>query len=373
MPLNHAHPTSRPTERPRRARLAHRAVAVAAAATAAIAVPAAASASASPATQPARTTQDFKVFAPSFVEDQATHTVSLPLYPATSGGSPVSYVVTDASTPAAARLLGVNWAPRLANARGTAAVQHATIGLQGLHIPATVDFSPTRVVVPGPTGFAPDQAVPGAVGQPGYSPLIQLPDGTVLNAPQVANNTGHADKLVSTDPVRHRAVYRETDGFYDGHAVHYVSFEASIPLTAALENASLAPALNAAPADDPRSTGDVTPAPAREEIGIVTNGQLGADNPQRQGLSSALLDGLDPLNILGEVPENTPSSHYSPLWDANLATWTPKATAAGVNRRVTTFDTLLTLADQGYITAPDGGPFRRSNFLINCPAISMAR
>ncbi len=343
MPLNHAHPTSRPTERPRRARLAHRAVAVAAAATAAIAVPAAASASASPATQPARTTQDFKVFAPSFVEDQATHTVSLPLYPATSGGSPVSYVVTDASTPAAARLLGVNWAPRLANARGTAAVQHATIGLQGLHIPATVDFSPTRVVVPGPTGFPPDQAVPGA------------------------------DKLVSTDPVRHRAVYRETDGFYDGHAVHYVSFEASIPLTAALENASLAPALNAAPADDPRSTGDVTPAPAREEIGIVTNGQLGADNPQRQGLSSALLDGLDPLNILGEVPENTPSSHYSPLWDANLATWTPKATAAGVNRRVTTFDTLLTLADQGYITAPDGGPFRRSNFLINCPAISMAR
>lgn len=344
--------------------------ALVAVAAAAISVPTAAPAAATP--QAADSHPHYQVFAPSFVEDPSTHTVSLPLYEGRSGGKPVSYVVTDASTRSAARLLGVNWAPRLANTRGTEAVQKVHLTRSGVEIPATVDFSPTRVVVPGPAGFPPLEAVPGAVGEPGYSPLIELPDGTVLNAPQVVNATGRADKVVSVDGRRHRVVYRETDGFYDGHPVHYVSFDASIPLTAALENATDAPALNAAPPDDPRSTTE-DPAPAREEIGIVTNGQLGANNPQRQGLSSALLDGLDPLNILGEVPENDPNSHYSPLWDANLATWTPQAVAAGQVKRVTTFDDLLTLADQGAITAPDGGPFRRSDFDINCPAISILR
>lgn len=308
----------------------------------------------------------FHVFSRSFVEDPATHTVSLPLHTGYVAGRPVSFVITDASTRAAAQRLGVNFAPRLANARGTAAVQKVSVSQRGLQIPATVDFSPTRTVVPGPTGFPPAQAVPGAVAEPGYSPLIELPDGTVLDAPQIANATGRADKLVSTG--NGRAVYRETDGFYDHKPVHYVSFEASIPLTAALENATDTPALNAAPADD-----DSASAPAREEIGIVTNGPVGATNPQRQGLSSALLDGLDPLNILGEVPENQPDSEYSPLWDANLAQWTPSAVAAGQVHRVTDFDDLRALAEQGLITAPDGGKFGRSGFLINCPAIAIAR
>jgi hypothetical protein len=325
-----------------------------------VAVPAAAHASAS---------DSFHVFSRSFVEDPATHTVSLPLHTGYVAGRPVSYVITDASTKKAAKALGVNFAPRLANARGTAAAQKATDTPAGLKIPATVDFTPSRVVVAGPTGFPPDQAVPGAEAQPGYSSLLQLPDGTVINAPQIANASGQADKVVSIDRKHGRVVYRETDGFYDHQRVHYISFEASIPLTAALENATNVPALNAAPADDD-STGV---QPAREEIGIVTNGQLGKDNPQRQGLSSALLDGLDPLNILGEVPENDPASEYSPLWDANLAQWAPAAVTAGQVKRVTDFDDLRALADKGLITAPDGSKFGRSGFLINCPAISIAK
>lgn len=363
--MTHAQTSSRP--RPGIRRLA---VGVAALAAGSVLLGTTGTAQAAPAPAPATTTQ-FHVFAPSFQDNTAAGTVTLPLYSATSGRDTVSFVVTDASTKAAARLLGVNWAPRLANARGTAAVQKATLGRHGLDIPATVDFTPTRVVVPGPTGFPPAQADPGAVGAPGYSPLIQLPDGTVLNAPQVANKTGRADKIVALDTAHRKLTYRVTNGFYDGKRVHYLSFDASIPLTAALENATLAPTLNAAPPDDPRSTGNEG-NPAREEIGIVTNGQTGAGNPQRQGLSSALLDGLDPLNILGEVPENDPNSHYSPLWDANLATWTPQAIAAGQRVQVRSFDDLLRLADQGKITAPDGGPFRRSDFDINCPAISIA-
>jgi hypothetical protein len=209
--------------------------------------------------------------------------------------------------------------------------------------------------------------VPGAVGQPNYSPLVQLPDGTVLNAPQVANSSGQADKVVRiTDD---RVVYRETNGFYEHHPVHYVSFDASIPLTAALENATLAPNLNAAPPDfSPRP--DPVP-PAREEIGIFTNGQTGANNPQRQGLSSALLDQLDPLNVLGEIPDDSPTSGYSPLWDANLAQWTPAVVAAGKNLRTTSFPDIRELARQGKVTAPDGGRFGRSNFDINCPAVAI--
>ena len=312
----------------------------------------------------------FRVFAPSFVEDAATHTVSLPRYDGSSHGQPVTYVITDASTREAAKQLGVNWAPRLANAAGTPGVQHVSGTATSLTFPATVDFSPQRVVVPGPTGFPPQTAVPGAVGEVGYSPLVQLADGTILNAPQVRNTSGQADKVVSTSG--QRVVYRETDGFYEGKAVHYVSFEASIPLTAALENAALADRLNAVPPDFPKGTEEPAP-PAREEIGIVTNGQTGAANPQRQGLSSALLDGLDPLNILGEVPGHSPKSGYSPIWDANLAQWTPAAVAAGLNTRQTSFPDLLKLAKKGLVTAPDGGPFGRSDFDINCPAISIQR
>ncbi len=80
---------------------------------------------------------------------------------------------------------------------------------------------------------------------------------------------------------------------------------------------------------------------------------------------------MDPLNILGEVPSNSSKSDYSPLWDANLAQWTPGAVAAGLNVRPTHFDDLRALAARGLITAPDGGTFGRSDFDINCPAISI--
>jgi len=313
-------------------------------------------------------TTGFEVFAPSFVEDPAAHTVSFPKYTGVSHGDTVTFVITDASTREAARKYGVNWAPRIGNARGTAAVQPVRWTDRGLRFPATVDFSPERVLVAGPTGFPPTTAEPGAVGEPGYTPLVQLPDGTVLNAPQIANSTGQADKVVS---IGQRVVYRETNGFYEHHPVHYVSFDASITLAAAIENATFATSLNAAPPDF--SPLPEPAPPAREEIGIFTNGQTGPDNPQRQGLSSTLLDHLDPLNILGEIPDFTPMSGYSPIWDANLAQWTPQQVAAGTNRRITSFEDVRDLAHSHRITAPDGGPFRRSDFDINCPAIAINR
>ena len=106
---------------------------------------------------------------------------------------------------------------------------------------------------------------------------------------------------MSFDRLDRTVLYRETEGRYDHQVVHYVSFDASASVPAAIEDVTYAPALGAAP-----TPGDESDASSREGLVAFTNGQTGVDNPQRQGLSSALLDGLSPLNILHEVPERNP-------------------------------------------------------------------
>ena len=99
----------------------------------------------------------------------------------------------DASDGSVAAAMGLNTSQKLANAANTAGVEKVSINPDGTIVfPATVNFNPTPpfTLKPGPTGFPPAAASPPAVGDPGYSPLIQMPDGVVLNAPQIANNTG---------------------------------------------------------------------------------------------------------------------------------------------------------------------------------------
>src|SRR5262252_4304983 len=69
-------------------------------------------------------------------------TVTLPLYRGTSRGRTVWYVVLDASSSNDADRFGVNRAQKLANARGTLAVQQVTVRGGIVDFPATVDFSP---------------------------------------------------------------------------------------------------------------------------------------------------------------------------------------------------------------------------------------
>jgi hypothetical protein len=289
-----------------------------------------------------------RLFVPTAVE-MPGDVVQLPLHQGTSGGRPVSYVVLESS----------DRVQKLANARGTDAVQKVAVDNGVIEFPATVDFSPQRSVVAGPTGFPPDLATPGAVGEPGYSPLIELPDGTVLNAPQIANDTGRADKVVALDPSAGTVDYRETNGESRTHAVRYASFDASNPVAAALENATYAPALN----DAPRLDGDGTNS-ARASLAAFVNGPTGADNPQRQGLNSAILDGLDPLNILRWLPQQ---GRYSPLWDVHLAAWTASATP----RRIARYDDVPELARSGDATGPGGAPFGAAGFIVNCPIIAL--
>lgn len=285
-------------------------------------------------------------------------TVTLPLHRGTSGGRDVWFVVLDASTSDGAAAWGANRSNKLENARGTTAVQKVTVQNGVVDFPATVDFSPQRQVAPGPTGFPPAIARPGAVGEPGYSPLIELPDGTILNAPQVANASGAADKAVALDTAHGTVAYQETDGFARGNAVKYVSTDASLDVAAALEDVTYAPALDAAPF----AGGDGTDS-ARAELDAFVNGATGAANPQRQGLNSALLDGLAPLNVLAWAPNQ---GRYSPLWDVHLAAWAPGVAPT----RQTEVAAVEDLAENGAITAPDGGPFGASGFIVDCPIVS---
>jgi hypothetical protein len=304
--------------------------------------------------------------------EHADSTVTLPLHHGTSHGQNVYYIITETSDGNLSDSLGVNRSQKLANARGSSAVQKVTVSNGVVDFPATVDFSPARVLE-APNGFPPSRFQPGAVGEAGYSPLIQLPSGTIENAAQIArdqNGDGQitllgeaADKVVSIDIAKSTVTYRETNGFVGDKANKYISTDSSNPLAATLEDATLAPALDAAP-----SAGDDSTASSRATLVAFVNGQTGSANPQRQGLNSAVAGDGDPLNVLAWDPGQ---GRYSPLWDVHLARWSNAVVAAGQNLRQTDVGTIRGLAEHGQIAAPDGSAFGASGFIVNCPIVSV--
>ena len=300
-----------------------------------------------------------RVFLPS-ARVNPDHTVTLPLREGRVGTRTVWYVVTDASSGDAAERHGAARAQKLANARRSGAVQRASFGRDGLlHFEATVDFRPERVVVPTPgAGFPPLEASPGAVAEEGYSPLVLLPDGTVLNAPHVANDTGRADKVVELDLRRRTLRFELTDGFARDERVLYVSTDASDPAAAALENVTWAPRLGLAPF----AGGDGTDS-ARASLAAFVNGPTGLRNPERQGLNSALLGEGDPLNLLAWTPNQ---GRYSPLWDVHLTAWAP----GRAPRRLEDFAEVEDGAEEQRFTAPDGTRWGPSGFVVNCPIVA---
>jgi len=306
----------------------------------------------------------------------ANDSVTLPIYPAvTSDGTPVYFIVTEASTKEAAAAWGASHAPVLAQTARSAVVQRAapvnskTTAVkpgQLLRVNSTVDFlHGTRSVVPDPaTGFPPRNFSFSAQGNEGYSPLLLLPDGTVLNAPHVAvvqsgGRLALHPKVASVTADRKAAVLALTHGFSQGKPIVYISTEASDPLAATLENVPYVPLLAK------------TPQPALVDLVAFANGQTGKGNPQRQGLGSALKDGLGPLNIAA----NTPASPvYSPLWAVNLAKWTGTA-----GDRQTSVASVKALAASGKVSSldpmhPTATPeLQPSGIVVNCPIMATIR
>jgi hypothetical protein len=329
-----------------------------------------------------RFTRDQNVFLRSTLAiDFERRTVTLPLFTGVGpSGAPTYYVVTEAADFDVARLLGVNFAPKMVYARDTDGAQEVTFERGRLRFRGDVDFRPVRRVVAGPDGFPPSVAEPGSVGDAEYSSIVVLPSGSVLNAQIVANRTGTHDRLVSLDVRRGTVTLQILDGFQGGdQSFWHLVTDASDAVPAAIEKGTYAPRMANVP-----TFGESSPFDPSALLGFspVANGETGLDNPERQGLNSTVVDGgVDPINIFPIDPVNTKQfgNNYSPLWDAHINMWTPEAIASGQRRRITGFADLRRLVEAGLVTdfaGNAGAPndfvagLRPSNALINCPVIA---
>ena len=315
------------------------------------------------------------ILTPSISFDLAKEQATLPLRLGSHNGSPVWYVVTDSSSQSEAQANGLNYVPKLANALGSKAVQQTSKLSDGsLNFPGTVDFSPTRVVTPGPAGneFGGGSYTPGAVGDATYSPLITGGDGVVDDATQIANSTGLHDSVVSIDYVNRKVVLRSFFGIWNGHRTVYLHLDASSPVVAAAEGSNFAPNLDAAPG---LGSNDVNTS-SRSAIIPVVNGPVGATNPARQGLNSALRGDGDPLNINQDIPGQG-NGRYSPVWDVHPVFWTQAAIDSGQRRQLVSGSDVAGAYSHGLITGGGGpanpslGGFPAGGFISNCPLFAL--
>jgi hypothetical protein len=322
--------------------------------------------------------------------DSRNATITLPLYRGRvrQANRTVWYILTDTTDRANAEALGLNFSAKLIYAAvSSRSVRTATLQPDNtLEFEAgTVDFSPDLILTPasGPSPYPPAVAKPGSVGDANYSPLVRITNagGHIYNAPIIAmgdnvqdfmvngkpNNKLVHDKVVSINidpqnPFASTVTLGLTTGFSFAKPVLYLSTEASMETPAALEGATLAPGLQ-----DIDLGNDDSAFSAIERIFITINGPRGCDNPQRQGIESALVDGRGPLNVLGGIP--TVATDYSPLWDANVGVWTDEAIRKSWRSRVIDEFQILALAEAGAITGPGGAKYGSVGFVVNCPIV----
>jgi hypothetical protein len=309
-------------------------------------------------------------------------TATLPLLKGIGpSGQPTYYIVTEAANFYVARILGVNYAPKLIFGRDTDGSQEVTLEKGMIKFKGDVDFSPTRMLAPGTTStFPPSLAQPGAVADAEYSSLVVLPSGSVINAQIVANSTGMHDRAVAIDYKRGTITLQILDGFQGGDQFFYhLVTDSSDPVAATIELAVYAPRLANLPAFGQSTEFDES---ALLAFSPVANGETGVNNPQRQGLNSTIVDGdRDPINIFPLDPDNNKqySNNYSPMWDAHISMWTEEAIAAGKRRRIIGFEDLQSLVEAGYVTdfvgnagEPNGfiAGLRPTGAIINCPVIA---
>jgi hypothetical protein len=310
--------------------------------------------------------------------------VVLPLFRGLdSSGNSVYYILTDASDYDFARTMGINYAPKLRKAAGGLGAQTATIKDGLITFQGKVDFSPVYKVVPGsPNPFPPTVADPGAVADADWSSIIVLPSGIVINAQIVDNKTGTHDRLLNVDLKNRTVKLSILDGVEGGKQYFYhLVTDVSASLPSVLEKGVFAPRLAMLPA-----FGKSEPSDDSALLGFSpnANGITTINSGQEQGFAASLANGgIDPINVFPLGPENDNSSdsnNYSPLWDAHISAWTPKAMQEGKVHRILSMDEQKQLIAEGYLTSATGdassptnafvGGLHPSDAIINCPVIA---
>lgn len=349
---------------------------------------------------------------------------TLPLYKGSAAGQTVWYVITDVSDSAMARQLGVNHAPKLANAPTMcpACVQEVetsepVLGQAAVEFQGAPDFSLQRTLepAPGPNFFPPQSFTVGAQAGANYSPFVQV-RGTdvVINAPIVATgdepldvttHTNTHDRMLGIDTEAMTTDLLFVRGFSNGRSIAYLSFDSSDAFTATVERSTFVPGL----ADLQFQNGgdgpgrDDRPDSARASIFTFVNAQTGLEDPSERGASQgegrsqglthalslpivgqdaavanpdvleALARGADVSNIFSDMPRdfaNSDASQYSPAWDLQVGIYSDDAVAAGQNGLRTDADEVLQLAADGVVTGPGGLSLGSANIIINCPALA---
>ena len=314
-------------------------------------------------------------------------TVTLPMYKGIGpSGKPVYYIITESADFDIAKFMGLNFAPKLVYGRNTEGAQNVTLDSGMIKFKGDVDFSPERIVKPGPDPmtFPPSVAQPGAIGDAEYSPLVVMPSGAVFSASIIANGTGNHDHLVSIDYEKGTVVMELLDGFQGGAEFYYhLVTESSDMGAATIERGIYTPKLAKLP-----EFGRSLPADKSALLGFapLANGETGNGNPNRQGLNSTILDGnqADPINVFPIDPDNNKKNgnNYSPMWDAHIYMWTPQAIQAGKRVRVKSVEQLAQLVKEGSVTdIPDnkGQPngyvagLKPTRAIINCPVMAQPK
>ncbi len=314
--------------------------------------------------------------------DVQRHLAVFPVHRGVANGRTVWYVLTDVSDANVAKSRGLIFAPAIASVGTT---QTVTAENGTWHFAGAPEFSSGRVFKPGPTGFPPAAAAPGAKADGTYSPFVRVAGSSIVyNAPIVAAGDGPfdvvrhsntAERVLALDPAAGTVTLLLANGFADGKRVFYISTEASDPGAATIERATYVPKLAQSAAS------------ARLPIYVVANGQDGASNRQAQGLGFVALDGgLDQeateansarlqssRNVLTSAPAVTASGNgiYSPLWDVYVGAWSAAATAAHRNTQLTSAVAVNNAVAAHDLTGPGGKAFGPVGFVVNCPVVAI--
>ena len=310
--------------------------------------------------------------------------VTLPLFKGVSpSGDAVYYIITDASDFEVAKRMGLNFAPKLKHAVGSAGAQVIGFADGVITFKGDVDFSPKRVAVAGePMAFPPKIAKPGANADLEWSSLIVMPSGVVLNAQMVHNASGDHDRLLDMDLKKQTVTLSIVDGYQNGKEYFYhLVTDASADLPAVIEKGVYAPKLALLP-----EVGKSEPANNSALLGFspVLNGITDVKTGQNQGFAASLANnGIDPINVFPIEPSNddrSDTNNYSPMWDAHVSMWTDAAIADKKVRRITSFEDLKELIDAGLVTSAminPAGPgdkfvfgLRPTRAIVNCPVIA---